>query len=175
MNISPMKIEHVLSGYTGTLGGYVLDIMDVFSRSVTGTPIMPPRLTDIPVLKRLLIDIDKAGGLQQSFYELRTEVNRATATLNDLKKQKRWDEVAAYKANTKGTFAVKGQVRAIEKYMKNWREKRDRLLRRTDVSPLVKSDMIRDMEIDRDKRLAIVPSLRQKADVNFFSFFAFFI
>ena len=170
LNISPMKIEHVLSGYTGTLGGYVLDIMDVFSRSVTGTPIMPPRLTDIPVLKRLLIDIDKAGGLQQSFYELRTEVNRATATLNDLKKQKRWDEVVAYKANTKGTFAVKGQVRAIEKYMKNWREKRDRLLRRTDVSPLVKSDMIRDMEIDRDKRLAIVPSLRQKADVNFFSF-----
>ena len=170
LNISPMKIEHVLSGYTGTLGGYVLDIMDVFSRSVTGTPIMPPRLNDIPVLKRLLIDIDKAGGLQQSFYELRTEVNRATATLNDLKKQKRWDEVAAYKANTKGTFEVKGQVRAIERYMKNWREKRDRLLRRTDVSPLVKSDMIRDMEIDRDKRLAIVPSLRQKADVNFFSF-----
>jgi hypothetical protein len=171
LNISPMKIEHVLTGYTGTLGGYVLDIMDVFARSITGTPIMPPNINDIPVIKRLFIDLDRSGGLQQQFYELRFEVNRAVATLNDLKKQKRFDELYAFREHNKGTFKVKSQVRAIERYMDNWRRKRDNLLRRTDISAIAKSDMIRDMELSRDKRLAIVPALRQKADVPALSLF----
>ena len=49
--------------------------------------------------------------------------------------------------------------------MENWRRQRDRLLRRTDISPMVKADMLRELEARRDKRLAIVPALRQKADV----------
>jgi hypothetical protein len=165
LNISPIKIEHVLSGYTGTLGGYVLDIMDVFARGITGTPIMPPNINDIPVIKRLFIDADKSGGLQQQFYELREVVDGAVLTLNDLKRQRRFDELAAFREHNKGVFQVKGQIRAIERYMTNWRRRRDNLLRRDDISPLVKSDMLREMELERDKRLAIVPSLREKADV----------
>ena len=165
LNISPIKIEHVISGYTGTLGGYVLDIMDVFARGITGTPIMPPNINDIPVIKRLFIDADKSGGLQQQFYELREVVDGAVLTLNDLKRQRRFDELAAFREHNKGVFQVKGQIRAIERYMTNWRRRRDNLLRRDDISPLVKSDMLREMELERDKRLAIVPSLREKADV----------
>ena len=81
MNISPMKIEHVLSGYSGTLGGYVLSLMDVAARSMTGTPIMPPNINDVPVFKRLFLDLDKSGGLQQQFYELREVVDGAVLTM----------------------------------------------------------------------------------------------
>tara|TARA_R110000824_G_scaffold101566_2_gene241205 strand:+ start:325 stop:7554 length:7230 start_codon:yes stop_codon:yes gene_type:complete len=165
LNISPIKIEHVISGYTGTLGGYVLDIMDVFARGISGTPIMPPNINDIPVIKRLFIDADKSGGLQQQFYELREVVDGAVLTLNDLKRQGRFDELSSFREHNKGVFQVKGQIRAIERYMTNWRKRRDRLLRRDDLSPLVKSDMLRDMELERDKRLAIVPTLRERADV----------
>ena len=165
MNISPMKIEHVLSGYSGTLGGYVLSLMDVAARSMTGTPIIPPNINDVPVFKRLFFDLDKAGGLQQQFYELREVVDGAVLTMNDLRNQKRFDELAAFREHNKGVFQVKSQIRAIERYMANWRKRRDRLLRRTDVSPIVKSDMLRDMELDRDKRLAIIPTLRERADV----------
>jgi hypothetical protein len=165
LNISPMKIEHVLTGYTGTLGGYALNIMDVFARSVTGTPIMPPNINDIPVIKRLFFDLDKAGGLQQQFYELREVVDGAVLTLNDLRRQKRFDELAAFREHNKGVFQVKGQVRAIERYMTNWRRRRDNLLRRNDIGPLAKSDMLRQMELERDKRLAILPALKERADV----------
>jgi hypothetical protein len=165
MNISPMKIEHVLSGYTGTLGGYALSLMDVAARGLTGTPIMPPNMNDIPVIKRLFFDLDRAGGLQQQFYELRETVTGAVTTLNSLKKQQRWDEVAAFREHNKGVFQVRGQINAINRYMTNWRRRRDRLLRRTDISPMVKSDMLRELELDRDKRLAIMPALRERADV----------
>ena len=170
-NISPMKIEHVLQGYTGTLGGYLLSLMDVTARSVTGTPLMPPNVNSIPVIKRFFIDNDKGRGLQQSFYELREQVQGAVGTLNDLRDQGRMDELAAYREHNKGIFKVKGQVNSINRFMANWRRQRDRLIRRKDVSPLVKADMLRELELKRDKRLAIVPALRQKADVPALSLF----
>ena len=170
INVSPMKIEHVLQGYTGTLGGYLLDLMDVTARSITGTPLMPPNVNNVPLIKRFLIENDKGGGLQQSFYELREQVQGAVTTLNGLRDEKRMDELAAYKEHNKGLFQVKGQVNAINRFMQNWRKKRDRLLRRTDLSAMIKADMLKEMEIRRDKRLAIVPALRQKADVPSLSF-----
>ena len=164
LNISPMKIEHVLNGYSGTLGGYLLDLMDVTARRITGTPLMPANINSIPLIKRLLIDNDKGGGLQQSFYELREEVTGATATINSLRDEGRMDELAAYREHNKGLLNAKGQVNAINRFMGNWRKKRDRLLRRTDLSAMIKADMLRELEIRRDKRLSIVPALRQKAD-----------
>ena len=165
LNISPMKIEHVVNGYSGTLGGYLLDLMDVTARRVTGTPLMPSNINSIPLIKRFLIDNDKGGGLQQSFYELREEVTGATATINSLRNQGRMDELAAYREHHTGLLNAKSQVNAINRFMGNWRKKRDRLLRRTDLSAMVKADMLRELEIRRDKRLSIVPALRQKADV----------
>ena len=163
-NISPLKVEHVLTGYTGSLGGYVLSVIDAFTRTVTGEPLMPVDLNDIPVLRRLFFDIDKAGGLQQQFYELNEEVQRAVASMNSLREDKRFDELAAYRENNKGVLNVRGQVNAINRYMTNWRRRRNTLLGRTDISLSLKSDMLRNMEIERDKRLAILPALKERAD-----------
>ncbi len=167
-NISPAKIEHVLRGYTGTLGGYVLALADTLTRGATGEPILPNNVDlakQLPVVNRLLLDTEKAGGLQQQFYELRSEVDRAVATINSLKKDQRFDELSAYRSNMKGVVGVKGQVRALERYLDNWRKRRDRLMRNENISVIAKSDKLREMELERDRRLAFVPELRKKARV----------
>jgi len=165
-NVSPAKLEHLFRGYTGTLGGYVLDVADVTARSVTGTPLIPPNLNSIPVLRRLLQDIDRSGGgLQQQFYELRSEVDTAVQTMNKLRKDERFDEYSAYRSNMQGVLNIKGQVRSIERYMDNWRKRRDRLLRRTDISPTARGELLKQMELERDRRLAIVPELRDRANI----------
>ena len=165
-NISPAKLEHVLRGYTGTLGGYVLDIADVTARAVTGTPLIPPDLNSVPVLRRLLIDLDRSGGgLQQQFYELRGEVDTVVQTMNKLRENERFDEYSAYRSNMQGVLNIKGQVRSIERYLDNYRKRRDRLLKRTDISALAKSELLKQMELERDRRLAIVPELRDRANI----------
>jgi hypothetical protein len=165
-NVSPAKLEHLFRGYTGTLGGYVLDVADVIARGVTGTPLIPPNLNSIPVLRRLLQDIDRSGGgLQQQFYELRSEVDTAVQTMNKLRKDERFDEYSAYRSNMQGVLNVKGQVRSIERYMDNYRKRRDRLLRRTDISPTARGELLKQMELERDRRLAIVPELRDRANI----------
>ena len=113
----------------------------------------------------LFVDLDRSGGLQQQFYELRGEVDRAVATINSLKKEKRFDELSAYRTNRKGVLDIKGQIRALEKYLANFRERRNRLLLNENISVAEKSERLRQMEIERDKRLAFVPELRKRANL----------
>ena len=164
-NISPIKLEYIVRGYTGTLGGYLLDAADSVTRLGTGTPYIPPNINSVPVVKRFLLDLDKGGGLQQQFYDLRNEVDRAVQTMNKLKKSGRFDELQAYRTNMQGVLNVKGQIRAIEKYMDNWRKRRDVLLARTDINPLVKAELLEQLEMERDKRLSIITELKKKANV----------
>ena len=164
-NISPIKLEYIVRGYTGTLGGYLLDAADSVTRLGTGTPYIPPNINSVPVVKRFLLDLDKGGGLQQQFYDLRNEVDRAVQTMNKLKKSGRFDELQAYRTNMQGVLNVKGQIRAIERYMDNWRKRRDVLLARTDINPLVKAELLEQLEMERDKRLSIITELKKKANV----------
>ena len=61
--------------------------------------------------------------------------------MNLLKEQGRQEEYLAYRGNNmQGVINVKSQVRALERYMKRYRKKRDRILTRDDISPFVKSD-----------------------------------
>ncbi len=165
LNISPIKLEYIFKGYTGTLGGYALTITDALARSVTGTPLMPPNIKQIPVVGRFVGNQERMGGLQQQFYKLREEVNTAVTTMNSLREDGRMDELYAYRNQVQGLLNAKGQVRAIERYMRNWRKRRDRILNRTDNNANVRSDMLLDLQIERDKRLAMIPELRQKADI----------
>jgi hypothetical protein len=85
--------------------------------------------------------------------------------MNSLREDGRMDELYAYRNQVQGLLNAKGQVRAIERYMRNWRKRRDRILNRTDINANVRSDMLLDLQIERDKRLAMIPELRQKADI----------
>jgi len=169
LNISPSKVEHVVRGYTGTLGGHALTVIDSTARLVTGEPILPSNvsLNKIPFINRLLLDQDKQGGYQQGFYELRNEVNRAVQTMNSLKKAGRMDEYSAYRSNMQGVLDVKGQVRALDRYLTKWRGKRDSILKNNNMSLTAKSDAIRQMELERDRRLAFVPEMRKNSDIPF--------
>ena len=60
---------------------------------------------------------------------------------------------------------VKSQIRAIDRYLEGWRKRRDTLLRRNDLSPFARRNALEELELERDKRLAIVPELRKNANV----------
>ena len=167
LNISPSKAEHFIRGYTGTLGGHVLNVIDVASRGATGEDILPSNvsLNRIPLFNRLLMNTDKAGGLQQQFYELRNEVDGMTQTLNSLRNAGRMDEYYAYRNSMQGVLNVKGQVRKMERYLTKWRERRDKILTNKNMSLTAKQDALERLELERDRRLAMIPELRKRANI----------
>jgi hypothetical protein len=169
LNISPSKVEHVVRGYTGSLGAHVLNVIDATARGVTGEPILPSNvsLSKIPVFNRLLLDIDKSSGYQQQFYELRNESEKAIQTMNALKKAGRFDELSAYRSNMQGLLNIDNQVKKLNRYLTKWRLRRDAIMSNNNMSLTAKSDALRELELERDKRLAFVPEMRKKADIPF--------
>jgi hypothetical protein len=162
-DVSPLKIDHILNGYSGTLGGYVLSVMDMAVRMATGEPFIPTQVGNMPLIKRFYKELGTGGGLQQQFYELGSQINTFVQTTNYLRKNNRFDELAIYMHNNQGLMNVKGQVRQTEKYLSYWRQRRDRLLLREDLDQKQKRAMMKDLIIERDQRLIFVPELIKRS------------
>ena len=83
---SPMLIDHLIQGYTGTMGMYFNDLADaVFNQySDVKKPSLP--MEQMPIIKRFLVD-PNAKGTTTTFYELKDAVDKAVATAGMLEKQ----------------------------------------------------------------------------------------
>jgi len=170
LNISPIKLEYIMKGYGGTLGGYLLTMIDATLRQVTDRDFLSPRIDQMPVLKRFFTQTEFGRGLEQQFYDLRKESNMYVQTLSALKKQNRIKEAKALMANRKGIAKTRSQVLALNRWLVSWRDRRDRILN-SDLSPSVKKEMIQQMQLQKSKRLAYVPELREQSElpVRFFN------
>jgi len=168
-NISPIKLEYVLRGYGGSLGSYALTVVDAMTRAFSDRDLIPQNIDRYPVMRRFF-QSPQGGGLQQQFYELRTEVNKSVQTLNSLKKEKRMDEYRAYRETHADLLRLRTPILAIDRYMKNWRKRRDNVQRSKTIPPQKKKELLLQMEIERDRRLASVPALKKRADIPFADF-----
>ena len=54
--------------------------------------------------------------------------------------------------------------------MKNWRTKRDKVVMSKTLSPTVKAQLIKQLENERDRRLAVVPVIKDRANIPFADF-----
>ena len=165
-NISPMKVQYVMQGYGGSLGSYAMSAVDAITRSVTDRDFIPPSADRMPVMRRF-VQTSRGGGLQQQFYELRGEVNQVVQTLNRLKKEGRTDEYIAYRESHADIMNSQKAVLAIDRYMKNWRDKRDKIMLSKTISPTVKAQLLKQLENERDRRLAVVPVIKERANIPF--------
>jgi len=168
LNIAPLKIDHVMRGYGGTIGTYIIQLVDMAMRQVTDREFIAPDITDAPFIRTILQSDFKgaSGGLQEQFYELKKESLRFQTTVNKLKKEGRGDELQAYFKNNEGLAKTRPEVLRIDRYMKNYRKIRRRIEIDENLSPTAKKEMLRDLDIQRNIRLAYVPELKQEADLR---------
>ena len=142
LNLSPLKVDQVIKGYTGTIGGYVTDVVDSITSQFSDVPKASLRFEQLPVVKRFVSDPEARGSVTQ-FYELQRSVDTVVRTMSLLEKTARPEEFAKYLQDNIGLLAVKDYVRDIEKSMKELRE-----MRRTINSSPMKPDEKRDILID---------------------------
>jgi len=94
VNLSPAQVEHLIRGYTGSLGIGILSLSDAaFSSDVVGP--VSKRITDVPIAGGLFQPND-AGRVIDDAYENMREINRRADTYKELVKNGRKDEAAAY-------------------------------------------------------------------------------
>ena len=87
--MSPKRIEHLVRGYTGALGTYLLAAVDQGVRLFGDYPEAPAmRVDDIPVVKRFMKESPaRSTRYLTEFYEMREEIGKIANTIRDYRRQ----------------------------------------------------------------------------------------
>ena len=121
IGVDAEKIEHMIRGYTGTMGMYALQLTDSISRSVKGMPEAPSmEINQYPFLQRFM-QSKWGGGDKKAFYELRTALDILVNDINKLEAAGDWDEAEEKRTKGRKLFLNKGRINYIDKTLKQLR------------------------------------------------------
>ena len=141
--LSPIQIDHIVNGYTGTLGMYASSMLNsVFDRSTDPTR-ADLRLEQMPVLRRILID-KEAKGNATAYYDLKHSTDTMVRTINLLEKTQNFEELGKYQQENLNLLATQDYMKDLAKMMKELNE----------YSVMIKSSQM-DGASKRDALLAI--------------------
>jgi len=158
--ISPIKIDHLLNGYFGSIGTYTLDAIDSVLRD--NDRAYPARdIYEYPFIRRFFADANQPG-LQSQFYDLSREVDKVTNTIRELKKDGRTDELNAYIMENQNLIAVKRNVAQLNKVMEKYRKQKDAVLK-SPLDPEVKKEIVDQLDASINTTLQVMPILRRIA------------
>jgi hypothetical protein len=125
LNISPIKIDHIVKGYTGTMGMYLVDLIDTILDLNDESPKAAKRFEQLPVIKRFAIDPASRGTIT-AYYDLKNAVDETTRTINMLERTARGSDIAQYIEGTQGfsgldtakLFGMRDYISSVDKDMK---------------------------------------------------------
>ena len=124
-NFSPMKIDHVIRGYSGTLGGYAVAMMDAVlkSEAVRGDlAALPPSksIFQFPLWRRFF-GTETGSAQKQDAYEMINEVKSVVRTANMLNKQQRYAEYNRFIEAKAPLLSAQDLANEISNELKNMR------------------------------------------------------
>jgi len=123
LGMSPLVIDHIWKGYTGTLGQYITDVADSMLSQNDDSPKASKRFEQMPIIKRFALDPAARGSVTE-YYQLKDAVDTTVRTMNLLEKTARPEDFAKYVQKNAGYLVAKDYVRDLDKTMKELREMR---------------------------------------------------
>jgi hypothetical protein len=121
LGISPLKVDHMIKGYTGTIGTYVVDLMDSIGDLNSESPKAAKRFEQMPIIKRFAVD-PEAKGTVTAYYKLKDAVDETVRTINLLERTGKYDELSVYAQENAKLFATRHYISNMDKQMKKMRE-----------------------------------------------------
>jgi hypothetical protein len=165
--ISPLKIDHVLFGYTGTLGSYLILAADSAYRTVTGAEDKRPAKNIYEfALWRRFFGSKEGSGLRSDAYDLFKDVDEVVTTMNTLRKDGRVEELEAYIASRRHLLNIKEPVYTLKRQLDKVKQQKRRISS-SDMDDEAKRRMIDDLDASLNEYLTVVPRLKGLADAPF--------
>ena len=161
LNISPMKIDQIIQGYTGTIGTYMSQLIDSVYDMHTDNPKASLRFEQMPVVKRFILDPD-ARGQVTAYFDLKKAVDEATRTSNYLERSMDFEQWGKYYEENLGLFAVKDYILDMDKTLKEFREMKN-MIRVTPMSADEKRDNILAITQIENQLAANIAFLKKQA------------
>ena len=112
-NISPVKMEYLIRGYTGSLGVALMQSLNFLAPAPEGSEKALKRMSELPVVGTVFQPMD-AGGIIDATYARVNEIRQAQATYEDMLTKGRTADAQAYlerKADELALASVAGDFR----------------------------------------------------------------
>jgi hypothetical protein len=122
--MSPVKIDHVLQGYTGAMGMYVASAISAIIRTEDDGSKASMSMEQTPILKRFFAS-DKAGGSIDAFYEFKKQVETVVATQDELQKRGNPEQYIEYMKKNGKLLGAKQLVSNISNKLSEMRRLRN--------------------------------------------------
>jgi len=142
--LSPIEIDHLIKGYTGTMGTYFVDAADVLINANSDIKSPSKRFEQMPFIRRFALDPDARGNVT-AYYELKNAVDEVVRTSNLLERTGRVENLVEYQMENMPMLASKDYVNDLYKTMKEFNDMK-RQIRSSPLDPDDKRDMIRAVE-----------------------------
>ena len=140
--LSPMKLDHIIKGYTGTMGMYMADVLDSVIDSYSDVQKPSKRFEQTPVLRRFLVDPEARGNVT-AYYDLKDSVDETVRTINLMEKTGN-PELAGYIEENAKKFAIKGYVNNLNEQMKSLQQQA-LLIRSSTLKPDEKMELLKEI------------------------------
>lgn len=99
-NVSPAVVDHIITGYGGSLGRYVLQGSNLAGETITGRPRTAAGPEDMFLARRFVRSINRGSTSQAEFWDQVSqdggEMTRAEGTFRQMMRDGRDDEASAY-------------------------------------------------------------------------------
>lgn len=157
--LSPIQIDHLFKGYTGTMGMYAVDTLDMIMDLNGNSPKVSKRVDQLPIIKRFALD-PEARGTVTAYYDLKNSVDEVTRTINLLERTGQYEDMGKYMQDNMQMLAVKDYIQDLEKQMKELREMRT-LIRSSQMTGDQKRDAITDITKMENQLTSNIQSLKK--------------
>ena len=157
-NTSPVKVDNLIKGYTGTLGTYAAMMLDSVMRGEGDPTKASLKLEQMPVFKRFFSPSEGTGTIS-AYYDLKNEVETSTRTINFLERTGNMEDLQQYLLSKGGKLqAIKPYIQTLDKDMTMLRDTR-KMVMMSQMEPDKKRevlDNIRSAEVNLTSRIQSV-------------------
>jgi hypothetical protein len=159
--VSPIKIDHLINGYTGTLG---LAVTRMASSLVFGSqnPNEPEKnLSQEPIIGTLFQPKD-AGNLVEEAYQAMIEAEQVRATVTDMQKKNKPEEAKAFMEKNADAFATGSMASSFNSVMKNFQNQLQAITTNPTMPPEEKRAKIEEIKAKRSEYAAKVLQMAKR-------------
>jgi len=163
LGIPPIRLDHALRGYTGTLGSYFLTAMHELMSAGSGKVTPAYRIEQYPVIKRFLQSELPRGDVDK-FYEMLTLVRSAKASINRALKSgdtERANELMQNKTYMK-RYQYSKTLEQVARQISKINQMRNRIIVARDIQPTIKRQRLDELDKMKIMLTKQVSSIRKE-------------
>lgn len=150
---SPVRLQHMIEGYTGTVGQYIVGVTDVAYRKGTGTEKVAPAKKDFdyPVVKTFVRDGVSGDKYTDRLYQMSEKAGQTYGTLKAYKDQKNMQAYREFKTEKASVLAARKSIEKGVARMQKYNRQTKAIYTNDGMSPEAKRAELDALQVKKNE------------------------